>query len=98
MLAVHISNRYIDLVPVCARSAQAVNRSARVVTSSSDGTYDTSIWVIVTSNRELLARPEFGGSNTYEATAPESFRGWSDQYSSVWPLLRLAGKAATAAK
>lgn len=99
VLAVHISNRFIDLVPVCARSAQSVNRSARVVRSLSDGTNDTSIWVIVTSNRELLARPEFRNANTYEATAPDSFRGWSDQYSSVWPLLRLRGTAhATQAK
>ena len=91
VLAVHISNRFIDLVPVCARSAESVNRSARVVRSVSDGTYDTSIWVIVTSNRELLARPEFQSADTYEATAPASFPGWSDQYSSVWPLLHLRG-------
>lgn len=99
VLAVHISNRYIDLVPVCARSAQYVNRSARVVRSRSDGTYDTSIWVMVTSNQELLARPEFRNADTYEATAPESFPGWTDQFSSVWPLLRLRGTAhATEAK
>jgi hypothetical protein len=99
VLAVHISNRYIDLVPVCARSAQHVNRSARVVRSINDGTFDTSIWVIVTSNQELLARPELQSSETYEATAPESFPGWSDQYSSVWPLMHLRGTAhATTAK
>jgi uncharacterized membrane protein (UPF0136 family) len=93
VLAVHISNRYIDLVPVCARSAEHVNRSARVVRSISDGTYDTSIWVLITSNQQLLARPEFQGSNTYEATAAPSFRGWTDQYSSVWPLMHLRGTA-----
>ncbi len=99
VLAVHISNRYIDLVPVCARSAQRVNRSARVVRSISDGTYDTSIWVVVTSNQALLARPEFQNANTYEATAAESFPGWTDQYSSVWPLMHLRGTAhATVAK
>ncbi len=98
VLAVHISNRFIDLVPVCARSAEYVHRSARVVRSISDGTYDTSIWVVVTTNQELLARPEFQGSNTYDATAAESFPGWSDQYSSVWPLLRVrAAEAATEA-
>ncbi|MBL8269589.1 fused MFS/spermidine synthase [Steroidobacter sp.] len=93
VLAVHISNRYIDLVPVCARAAEHVNRSARVVRSLSDGTYDTSIWVIVTANEALLKRPEFQGSNTYAAQAADSFEGWSDQYSSVWPLLPLRGTA-----
>jgi spermidine synthase/uncharacterized membrane protein (UPF0136 family) len=93
VLAVHISNRYIDLVPVCARSAQHVNRSARVVRSISDGTYDTSIWVLVTSNQELFQRPQFANASMYEATAAESFQGWTDQYSSVWPLLHIRGTA-----
>lgn len=93
VLAVHISNRYIDLVPVCARSAQHVNRPARVVRSISDGTYDTSIWVLVTSNQELLKRPQFKNASMYEATAAESFHGWTDQYSSVWPLLHIRGTA-----
>lgn len=94
VLAVHISNRFIDLAPVCARSAQSVNRSARVVRSVHDGTYDTSVWVLVTSNQELFERPEFRSADTYEATAPESFPGWSDQYGSVWSLMDLRGTAA----
>jgi spermidine synthase len=93
VLAVHISNRYIDLVPVCARAAEHVNRSARVVRSVSDGTYDTSIWVLVTANQQLMARPEFQGTNTYVARAAESFTGWTDQYSSIWPLLNIRGTA-----
>jgi hypothetical protein len=64
-----------------------------VVRSISDGTYDTSIWVLVTSNQPLLARPEFQNATTYEATAAPSFDGWTDQYSSVWPLMRLRGTA-----
>ncbi|MBM0105670.1 fused MFS/spermidine synthase [Steroidobacter sp. S1-65] len=93
VLAVHISNRFVDLAPVCARSAEHVNRTARVVHSMSDGTYDTSVWVIVTSNDALLARPEFQNRNTYEAVADQSFAGWTDQYSSIWPLLNIGGSA-----
>ncbi|HEY0684635.1 MAG TPA: fused MFS/spermidine synthase [Steroidobacter sp.] len=93
VLAVHISNRYIDLVPVCARAAEHVNRPAHVVRSLSDGTYDTSIWVLVTSNQELMARPEFQTDQVYPARADESFAGWTDQYSSIWPLLNVRGKA-----
>jgi spermidine synthase len=95
VLAVHISNRYIDLAPVCARSAEHVNRSARVIRSTSDGSYDTSIWVLVTANQQLMSRPEFQGDNTYAAWADESFQGWTDQYSSVWPLLNIRGTAHT---
>jgi spermidine synthase len=93
VLAVHISNRFVDLVPVCARGAEHVNRSARVVRSISDGTYDTSIWVLITANKELLGRPQFQGSNTYAARAGHSFKGWTDQYSSLWPVLNIRGTA-----
>lgn len=93
VLAVHISNRYIDLVPVCARGAEHVNRFARVVLSLSDGTYNTSIWVLVTANRRLLERPELSNPNVYEAKAAASFKGWTDQYSSIWPLLHIRGTA-----
>lgn len=91
VLAVHISNRFVNLVPVCARSAEHVNRPATVVRSLSDGTYDTSVWVIVTANQELFARPEFQGAFTNPAAAPDSFLGWTDQYSSIWPVLNLRG-------
>lgn len=93
VLAVHISNRYVDLVPVCARGAEHVDRPARVVRSLSDGTFDTSIWVLISANKTLLEQPQFQGINVYTASADPGFEGWTDQYSSVWPLLNLSGTA-----
>jgi spermidine synthase len=89
VLAVHISNRYVDLVPVCARGAESVGRPATVVYSRSDGTFDTSIWVLVTSNQGLLQLPRFKDADMRPAGAEPSFEGWTDRYSSVWPLLKL---------
>jgi hypothetical protein len=93
VLAVHISNRYVDLVPVCARAAEHVGKVARVVRSLSDGMFDTSIWVLVTNDQALFDRPQFQDASMYTATADPTFPGWTDQYSSLWPLLNLSGKA-----
>jgi hypothetical protein len=93
VLAVHISNRYVDLSPVCARAAEHVNRSARMVRSTSDGTFDTSVWVLVTSNEALLEQSQFDGVTFYPANAGASFSGWTDRYSSVWPVLNMRGAA-----
>jgi spermidine synthase len=99
VLAVHISNRYVDLVPVCARAAEHVGKVGRVVRSLSDGMFDTSIWVLVTDDQTLFDRPQFQDASMYKATARPEFPGWTDQYSSLWPLLNLSGKAhALAAK
>jgi hypothetical protein len=93
VLAVHISNRYVDLVPVCARAAEQVGKSSRVVLSLSDGMFDTSVWVLVTANAALFDRPQFQDATMYPATASPAFAGWTDRYSSLWPVLNLSGKA-----
>jgi hypothetical protein len=95
VLAVHISNRYVDLVPVCARAAEHVGMSATVVRSLSDGMFDTSIWVLVTRNQQLFERRQFQDATMYPARANPSFAGWTDQYSSLWPVLNFAGAAHT---
>ena len=59
VLAFHISNRYVNLVPVCARAAEHVGKPARVVLSVSDGMFDTSVWVLVTANRYRLRSSRF---------------------------------------
>jgi hypothetical protein len=92
VLAVHISNRYVNLVPVCARAAEHVGKPARVVLSLSDGMYDTSVWVLVSANQALFKRPEFQDASMYVATANPGFAGWTDRYGSIWPVLNLSGK------
>jgi SAM-dependent methyltransferase len=89
VLAIQISNRYLDLAPVCLRAAEHVNRSATVVRSSSDGMVSASVWVLITANNDLLHQPQFDGAHLRPAKADSTFPGWSDQYSSVLPLLTL---------
>ncbi len=51
------------------------------------GLYDTSIWVPGDVERESTDAARSSNVSMYEATLAESFHGWTDQYSSVWPLL-----------
>ena len=89
VLAIHISNRYLDLTPVCLRAAEHVKRMAMVVRSPGDEMSNASDWVLVTSNQALLQHPLFTGAYMLPAHASASFAGWTDQYSSVWPVLSL---------
>jgi spermidine synthase len=88
VLAVHISNRYLDLIPVCQRAAEHVNRAAIVVHDTSDEMAHASSWVLITSNVDLLRRDPFAGAQIQAATAPREFRGWTDQYSNVASVLK----------
>ena len=88
VLAVHISNRYLDLVPVCQRAAEHVGRVALVIEEPSDRMAHASTWVLITSNLELLQRQPFEGAAIEAAAAPPHFKGWTDRYSNVWSVLK----------
>ena len=54
ILALHISNRYLDLAPVCAAGAEYFHKEARTVSDDGEGgSYlSSSTWVLVTSHPE----------------------------------------------
>ena len=92
VLAVHISNRYLDLAPVCARGAEFVGKKATVVSDdASDNTFaNSTTWVLITSqDNNVFQKPSFEGANMYPAAAAATFRGWTDDYSSILPILSL---------
>jgi hypothetical protein len=90
VLAVHISNRYLDLLPVCRRAADHVGRFAVLIEEPADLMAHASSWVLITSNMELLEHKTFEGALIEAAYAPEGFKGWTDQYSNIWSVLKIS--------
>ena len=92
VLAVHISNRYLDLAPICARGAQVLGKAAMVVDddpSKGKSYYSASTWVLLTDDPERFKGPTFQGATVFPATAPAGFRGWTDDFSNVLASLKL---------
>jgi len=91
ILALHISNRYLDLAPVCARGAQNLGKQAMIVSDDGDeATYlSASTWVLVTSNPAWFQSPCFTKADMTAAVAPPRFRTWTDDYSNVFQILKL---------
>lgn len=89
VLALHISNRYLDLAPVCAAGAQYLKRPAMVVSDEGDGgSYlNSSTWVLVTADPTLLSSAPFNGANMYPPTVPATFKPWTDDYSNIVQIL-----------
>lgn len=89
VLALHISNRYLDLIPVCARGAEAVGRPAMVV--EDEGTeasyFSASTWVLVSSDKFLFGSSFFKDANIYPPPARQNFRPWTDDYSNLYQIL-----------
>ncbi len=90
VVAVHVSNRYLDLKPVVERVATSLGRRAFMVeTEDNDETtcFGTT-WVLVTSNDNMLARPEFQRAG--RLIPPQTWlRIWTDDYSNLYDVLKL---------
>jgi spermidine synthase len=99
-LAIHISNRFIDLEPVLAALAEDAEMAAMVRHDSPDTTagLTPSKWVVMTPNAASLAAiKQASGADQWRAIEPAADSVWSDQYASTltqfrWNLL-FSGKS-----
>jgi hypothetical protein len=90
ILALHVSNRYLDLVPVCERGAEWFQKQAMVVSDDPEESYmSSSTWVLLTSKGDWFKTPSFKNADMGPATAPPGFRGWTDDYSNVFQVVKL---------
>jgi hypothetical protein len=91
ILAVHISNRYLDLAPVCALGARDFEKIATIVADDGDeNDFELpSTWVLLTSDLAWFQSHSFDHADLSTAVAPTRFRAWTDNYSSVFQFLKL---------
>ena len=88
ILAVHISNRYLDLEPVLAGLTAATGKVARVVDTEDDETQDVfgATWVLITSPATGFDETEVGRSAAIESK--RTVRLWTDDYSNLFQILK----------
>ena len=89
ILAVHVSNRYLDLVPVVARNAHDLHKTALDVDDDgeSEEYYSISDWVLVSADSAV-----FGDNLFHESAQPAKvrpgLRPWTDDYSNLFQILK----------
>jgi len=89
ILALHVSNRYLDLVPVCARGAQELDKKATVIFDDEDSDFQlASTWVLLTSDPRWFRSRSFASADFSPAVAPARFRTWTDNYSNVFQIFK----------
>jgi hypothetical protein len=89
ILAIHVSNQYLDLAPVVEQLAWVEGRNARLIRSPKDDAhlYAQAEWMLVTSDNALFARPEFAG--VAKIVDPRhGARLWTDDYNNLLQVLR----------
>jgi SAM-dependent methyltransferase len=89
VLAVHITNRFLDLQPVIKSAAESFGRQVRLVyfDGDSERLIFHSSWVLVSSEAGFFAQEQLRGAATEIEDRP-GFRIWRDDYSSVFAVLK----------
>jgi len=89
ILAVHISNRYLDLKPVLRMAAEKFGKEARIVEDESNdekGTYGTT-WVLFADSAEVFAETPLAAA-VETLTSDRPIRLWTDDYSDLYAILK----------
>lgn len=89
ILAVHVSNTYLDLAPVVKLLAEDADYPIRLISNEDDDAalISAADWVLVTRNQQFLNIPEtFEGSKNIEV--PPGLALWTDDYNNLFRILR----------
>jgi SAM-dependent methyltransferase len=87
ILAIHVSNRYLDLGPVVDQEAKALGKPALLIESGEEEPADTSTadWVLVTTRQTVI--DHLTAFSTPIEKKPK-LRMWTDDYSNLWQIVR----------
>jgi len=86
ILAIHFTNRHLNLEPVLADLARHSGLTALVVESSPRRPEEAaSIWAVMARDPKRLARPSLQAARPIDATHPLA---WTDDYSSLFAVMK----------
>ncbi len=89
VLAINISNRYLDLRNVVSASAKSAGFSGIMIydEGNSQPYYVSNTWTLFNRDKSFFNHPNFYGPETTELLPDPGFRGWTDDYSNILKIL-----------
>ena len=90
IVAFHVSNRFLDLVPVVARLARENGAHAVAVNEGADeeDSRTQSDWVLVSRDPKALQEKEIEAAGAAPVKERENLRTWTDDYSNLVQILK----------
>jgi tetratricopeptide (TPR) repeat protein len=91
VIAVHISNNYLDLEPVIASVAEHFAYHVVLVetkVSPDEWWLLPTLWMLLSRDRQILRHPLIEAAARPVRTDPANVHLWTDDFASVYPILR----------
>jgi len=87
VIAIHVTNRYLDLQPVIREVAKHFGLTAARVHQPGGSLVKPSDWIVLARNSAVLDRPELT-SKLRPLDSGKRVRLWTDDYSNLFQILR----------
>jgi hypothetical protein len=91
VIAAHISNRHLNLVPVMGSLASWLQMESAMVENFPEHPpwwLNHSRWFLLSRNKTLMSHPEITMASTRQSAAQANTVLWTDDHTSLYPLLR----------
>jgi hypothetical protein len=90
VLAVHVSNKHLDLAPVVDVAARALGKRAMLIETEDDddNAVFSASWVMVSGRQSYFQFPLIQAAAT-PITGNARLRMWTDDYSNLFQILKL---------
>lgn len=88
VLAVHVSNTFVNLAPIVALAAAESGKTAQAIFTRADiaNGVSESVWVLVSTRAGFFDSPAL--SEAVPVGMVGSERAWTDDYSNIWRALK----------
>ena len=96
IIAVHVSNRYLDLEPVVANLAREFNYRRASISFEEDSEFEdepvwwaySSTWILLTHSENIINSPAIAAASIPAKTNAVNLPLWTDDFASVFQLLQ----------
>jgi len=88
VVAVHVSNKFLDLAPVVGEAARALGKQARLIDTRDDdaGVSYGATWVLVSTSPGFFSQERLAAAKRIDSA--QKVRLWTDDFTNIYPLLR----------
>ena len=89
ILAVHVSNKYLDLKPIVGLAAKALEKQTCVIDTDDEDDINEfgATWVLVGGDRQFFQKPVISEGGT-KLAGRSDLRLWTDDYSNLFRILK----------
>ena len=90
VIAINVSNRYLNLVPVVTRNGNEFGLKVALVEDEGAGAdfYSATSWMLCTKNATLFNDPLLQGKNVTFPAERADVRQWTDAYSNLFQIMK----------